>query len=199
MTKTLKFAISSRFSREHIKSYFESYKQVLQAVIKEKYLQVNITDGTNTINNFNQELIDSVLNTFKPWIEYESSVNMGKYPNVDAIYSELYKIIPNITTKDIWNLFASQNNSLLLLENRKVIVGNSPSENIVVPEAIVQEQIQPVYEQVELPPELFEVLFNLPKASTFDPLFNEEQLKTLASDLFSIMRDTNVESFTYKP
>lgn len=197
MEKTLKFVISSRFTREHIKSYFESYKLVLQAIIKEKYLQVNITDGTNTVNNFNQELIDSVLMAYKPWIEYESSVNMGKYPNVEIIYNELYKQIPNITTKDIWGLFASQNDAFLLMEDKRVFVNNSVPENVSIPEP--SNQVQQVYEQVELPPELFEVLFNLPKASTFEPLFTEDQLKTLASDLFNIMRDTNVESFTYKP
>ncbi|OBA25352.1 hypothetical protein HANVADRAFT_53969 [Hanseniaspora valbyensis NRRL Y-1626] len=210
MLTTLNFVTEAGFTREHIKSYFETYKQSLNNNIKELCREnTGKTSGEVTIDKIPLELRKNILKVYKPWISYESGMNMGKYLNVESIYSEILKTIPGIAPVEIWELYSSQNSAEELLPKQEIsnavlpnIIKQQPqiilpnNLNMMEPVSVPMPDI--ITEHVELPAELFEVLLNLPKADTFKPMFDDAQLQSLATDLFGIMRDMNIEKFTYK-
>lgn len=210
MLTTLNFVIEAGFTREHIKSYFETYKQSLNNNIKELCKEnTGSTSGEVTIDKIPLELRKNILKVYKPWISYESGMNMGKYLNVESIYSEILKTIPGITPVEIWELYSSQNSAEELLPKQEIpnavlpnIINQQPQiippNNLNMMEPVNVPMPDTITEHVELPAELFEVLLNLPKADTFKPMFDDAQLQSLATDLFGIMRDMNIEKFTYK-
>ncbi|KAL6928802.1 hypothetical protein ACO0SA_002132 [Hanseniaspora valbyensis] len=210
MLTTLNFVIEAGFTREHIKSYFETYKQSLNNDIKELCKEnTGNTSGEVTVDKIPLELRKNILKVYKPWISYESGMNMGKYLNVESIYSEILKTIPGITPVEIWELYSSQNSAEELLPKQEITNAVSPNiinqqpqiippNNLNMMEPVNVPMPDTITEHVELPAELFEVLLNLPKADTFKPMFDDAQLQSLATDLFGIMRDMNIEKFTYK-
>ncbi|XBW36952.1 hypothetical protein QEN19_002532 [Hanseniaspora menglaensis] len=210
MLTTLHFVIESGFTREHIKAYFESYKKHLASFIKDltqNNSAGNVQTGEEMVS-LPKELRKNILQVYNPWIVYESGLNMGKYLNVESTYNELSKSIPGITTLELWELYTSQNSASELLpkqaseviapraDNKELTKLTQNNLNTAVPMTLPEAGA--VNEHVELPLELFEVLLNLPNAESFKPLFNNDQLQSLASDLFNIMRDMNVENFTFK-
>lgn len=210
MLTTLNFVIGAGFTRENIKSYFETYKQHLSNFLKELSQQQNPRSSTEEplTAEVAPEIRKMVLEVYKPWILYESGLNMGKYLNVESIYTELSKTIPGVTSLELWDLYASQNSETELLPKQdianNIFTTTSQMQPIMQSQGVISVtqpnplEVGAVNEHVELPPELFEVLLNLPNAEAFKPLFNDEQLQSLATDLFDIMRDMNVENFTYK-